>query len=185
MNLIVPAAPMTVDEFLAWAAGREGKHELSGGIVYTMPPERVDHVRVKQSVYAALRTAINQANLPCEALGDGMTVRIDNRRAFVPDALVHCQTDLPGESVEVSEPLVIVEVTSPSSNALDTGGKLAGYFRLPSLVHYLVVDVEGRSIIHHRRKSESEIETRIGESGVVRLDPPGLDIAIEQFFEDL
>ena len=184
MNVMVTPR-MTVDEFLAWAAGRPGKYELIGGVVQQMSPERADHVRVKFSVCAELKAAIKKANLPCEALTDGMTVRAGKRRAFVPDALVHCQPKLDGRSVEVREPVIVVEVLSPSSLASDSGAKLSGYFGLPSVAHYLIVDVDERNLVHHRRASGDAIETRILTDCVLKLDPPGIEISIGAFFEDL
>jgi Uma2 family endonuclease len=184
MNLITKPA-MTVDEFLAWAEGREGKFELIGGVVQQMSPERADHNRVKAAAWAILKAAITKGKLPCEALTDGMTVRAGQRRAFVPDAIVHCQPKLDGKSVEVREPVIVVEVLSPSSVDSDSGAKLSGYFGLPSVAHYLIVDVDERNVVHHRRASGEAIETRILTDGVLKLDPPGIEIGIGAFFEDL
>ncbi len=182
---VMTTARMTVDEFLAWAAGRPGKYELFGGVVQQMSPERAEHVIVKAAAWAALKAAIKSAKLPCHALSDGMTVRIDEHRAFVPDALVHCDQAFDKKSVEVAEPLVVVEVLSPSTGAIDEGTKLIGYFSLPSVCHYLIVDVDERNVVHHRRASGEAIETRILTDGFLKLDPPGIEISIGAFFEDL
>ena len=81
---------MTVDEFLTWAEGNPGRHELFRGEVYAMAPETVGHVERKGAVYLALRTAIQQRSLPCHVMPDGGTVRIDDTTAYEPDALVYC-----------------------------------------------------------------------------------------------
>lgn len=182
----VMATPrMTVDEFLAWAEGRPGKYELFGGVVQQMSPERADHVRVKASVWLALRQAVRGANLACEALADGMTVRIDAHKAFVPDVVLHCEERLAGESIEISKPVVVVEVLSPSTASADASSKLSGYFLVPSIQHYLIVAPEDRTVIHHRRTSGGAIETRVASDGVLALDPPGLTVSVADFFEDL
>lgn len=176
---------MTVDEFLAWAAGRPGRYELHGGIVQQMSPERADHVRVKSAVWLALRQAIQRARLSCEALTDGMTVRVGPSRAFVPDVVVHGEPGLPGTSVEVPAPIIVVEVSSPSTAFLDESVKLTGYFSLPSVQHYLLVDIAERTVIHFRRLDAASIETKILKAGVISLDPPGLEVSVESVFEDL
>ncbi|MGH7248837.1 MAG: Uma2 family endonuclease, partial [Pseudomonadota bacterium] len=51
--------------------------------------ERVEHGEVKLAAAIALRMAIMRAGLNCYALGDGMTVRIDDHTAYEPDALVY------------------------------------------------------------------------------------------------
>ncbi len=182
----VMATPkMTVDEFLAWAEGRPGKYELFGGVVQQMSPERADHVRVKASVWLALRLAVRRAKLNCEALTDGMTVRIDPHKAFVPDVVLHCEESLAGESIEISKPVIVVEVLSPSTASADASSKLSSYFLLPSIQHYLIVAPEDRTVVHHRRTIGEVIETRVIREGALALDPPGVSINIVDFFEDL
>ncbi|WP_286159045.1 Uma2 family endonuclease [Methylobacterium sp. Leaf456] len=174
---------MTVDAFLAWAEGQPGRHELIDGEVVAMSPERVGHARVKFRVQTALSRAIADAGLPCEMLPDGMTVRVDARTAFEPDALVRCGEPPSDNAVEVETPVVVVEVLSPSTVSVDLSAKLDGYFRLPSVAHYLVVDPRRRTVIHHRRGEGDLIETRIASSGELRLDPPGLTLPVLAFFD--
>ena len=168
---------MSVDEYLTWAEGRPGRYELVEGKVFTMAPERARHARIKLSVHLALAQAVRDAGLRCEVLPDGMAVRIDARTAFEPDGLVYCGERLPGDALEVPHPVIVIEVLSPSTGGQDTGTKLAGYFRLPSVAHYLIIDPVRRTVIHHRRAGEI-IETRIVSEGALRLDPPGLEVAV-------
>ena len=169
--------PMTVDEFLVWAEGRRERYELVDGCLHAMSPERVLHTRVKFSVARALFDAITRAPLPCEVLPDGATVRIDRRTAFEPDALVRCGPPLDDGAIETPDPLIVVEVLSPSTRNYDAGAKLAGYFAVPSIHHYLMVDPDRRVVVHHRRDGDA-IATRILGGGPLRLDPPGLDITV-------
>ncbi|WP_245496583.1 Uma2 family endonuclease [Lichenibacterium ramalinae] len=170
--------PMTVDEFLAWAEGRPGRHELVDGYVHAMAPERAGHARAKIRAQRALEDAIARKRLPGEAMGDGMTVRIDARTAYEPDALVYCGTRLPRNDTIVPAPVIVVEVLSPSTGFYDRHGKLAGYFAVPSVRHYLIVDIDRLMVIHHARDGD-DIRTRLVPSGPLRLDPPGLDLSVE------
>jgi Uma2 family endonuclease len=173
---------MTVDEFLAWAEGREGRYELYNGIVYAMAPERAGHAEVKHAVASALATSIARAKLECWMLPDGMTVRVDRNTAHEPDALVYCGPKLPSTTIEVPSPVIVVEVLSPSTRRIDASAKLAGYFRLPSTRHYLIVDPEKRLVIHHARGDGEEILTRIVKSGSLDLSPPGLKVPVAKLF---
>ena len=69
---------MTVDEFLAGAGERPGRHELFRGTVYAMTPERAVHAEVKFAVQAALTSAIRAHSLRCRMLPNAMMVRIDD-----------------------------------------------------------------------------------------------------------
>ena len=71
--------------------------------------------------------------------------------------------------------MIIVEVLSRGTTATDTGRKLADYFRVPSVAHYLVVHPTRRTVTHHRRAG-AEIETRIVVNGPIAMDPPGIVI---------
>jgi len=173
---------MTVDEFLVWAEGRPGRYELFKGDVYAMSPETVGHLEAKAAVHAALLAGIRALGLPCYVLPDGATVRIDNETAYEPDALVYCGQKLPPSALEIPSPIIVVEVLSPSTHRVDVSLKLAGYFRLPSVAHYLIVDPAQPMIVHHSRGSGDAILTRIVTAGSVTLDPPGLELALSDLY---
>lgn len=175
---------MTVTDFLRWHATRpETEHyELVDGEPIAMAPELSAHNRVKCLVWQSLRAAIRADGLPCEAFGDGLTVRIDERTAYEPDAVVHCGAPVPADAQEIPAPLIVVEVLSPTTKGRDTGLKLADYFRVPSIAHYLIVEATRPRVIHHRRRSNDTIDTRIITEGPLLLDPPGLPLTVADFY---
>jgi Uma2 family endonuclease len=181
MNVLTPAR-MSVDEYLAWAEDQSGRYELVNGTVHVMSPETAGHAKIKAAMHAALLAGIRSRRLPCHALPDGMTVRIDEGTAYEPDALVYCGTELAPSSVEVPNPVIIVEVLSPGTRRIDLSFKLTGYFRLASVVHYLIVDPLQPLIIHHARQSSESILTRVVRDGLVALDPPGLELALADVY---
>jgi Uma2 family endonuclease len=170
---------MTVDEFLSWAEGREGRWELHDGVPVMMSPERTVHGRVKFSAAIGFRNAVLAAHLPCEVFTDGMAIRIDARTAYEPDASVVCGPQAPPDAIEIDNPTIVVEVLSPSTAGIDHGRKLSGYFSLASVQHYLILDPDRRVVIHHKRGSGDVIETRVLTDGAARLDPPGFEVAVE------
>ena len=173
---------LTTEEFLLWAEGKDGRWELFDGVPAMMSPERLAHTRVKKLVAAALDDGLRRARLPCEAFTEGVTIRIDAQTAFEPDASVVCGSRRPDDTIVVSDPIVVVEVLSPSTAAIDHGRKLSGYFSLASLEHYLILDPERRVVIHHKRGQDDAIETRVVSEGAVKLDPPGFEVAVEALF---
>jgi Uma2 family endonuclease len=181
---IFPAPRMTVEQFLTWREeGPAGaRYELVAGEVVAMAPERAAHARLKAEVWSGLHESIRSAALACEALPDGMTVRIDEHTAYEPDAVVYCGPRLADDALLVPEPVIVVEVLSPTIKALDAGAKLADYFRLPSLRHYLLLRTERPTVIHHRRGDDGAIATRIITAGTLALDPPGLTLDLAQIY---
>ena len=109
-----------------------------------------------------------------------MDVRVGERRVFEPDAVVRLGQRLPSMDYLVTDPVIIVEVLSPSTQMRDFGIKLESYLLLHSVQHYLIVDAEERRIVHHRRIGADRFETAIRGDAKLTLDPPG--ITIERFF---
>ena len=173
---------LTVDEFLAWTKERPGRFELHDGQVVAMSPERVIHATIKGNVYRKLADAIAKAKLECRALPDGVGVKISDRKWYEPDALVHCGPPAPPDALFVADPIVVVEVGSPSTMWIDETEKLIGYFSLPSVQHYLIINPNGLPLIHHQRQADGSILTRIVAGGGIRLDPPGFDIDVDGIF---
>jgi Uma2 family endonuclease len=173
---------MSVNEYLTWAQSHPWRHELSNGEVIAMSPEGAGHAAVKYAVQTALLAGIRARRLACHMLPDGMTVRIDEATAYEPDAVVYCGERIPPAAVEVPAPVVVVEVLSPSTRRIDASAKLAGYFRLPSVAHYLIVDPMKPLVVHHARGSGETILTRVVTQGAIELDPPGFEIAIADIY---
>ncbi len=149
-----------------------------------MAAEPIGHVRAQTAAQAALARAIRAAGLDCEALGDGVTVEIGEDGDFEPDALVNCGPRLRNTDTVATNPVVIVEVQSPSTGWRDETDKLLGYFTVPSLRHYLMVNSHRRVLVHCRRKPTG-YDTTILTAGPLLLDPPGLQLDVEEFFAGL
>jgi Uma2 family endonuclease len=173
---------MTVDEYFAWAERRPGRFELVDGAVYEMPPETAGHAKRKAAVYVALLTALRRHRLPWHVLPDRMTVRIDETTAYEPDAVVYCGEELDAAAVEVPNPVIVAEVLSPSTRHVDLSAKLAGHFRVPSVLHYLIVDPAQPLVIHHARQAGDAFLTRVVRDGAITLDPPGIEIFIADIY---
>lgn len=174
-----PQAPMTVEAFEIWLATAQpdGRYELSAGQVVAMAPERAAHNRAKAAAFDALRAAAAQR--PCEAFIDGMAVRIGPDTQREPDAALRCGPPLPPDATSYDDPVILVEVTSPATSVPDFSAKLLDYAQLPSLAHYLIVDLDRRAVIHHRKLPAGPFETRILTGGPLHLDPPDLIIDLD------
>jgi len=174
---------MSRDEYRRWAEQQPtGRFERIDGVVVAMAPERASHADRKALVWLALRQAVAGAGLNCHVYPDGMTIELDDSD-FEPDAILHCGEALPGDAIAVPDPLVVVEVLSPSTRGDDLTRKLVAYFRVPSVRHYLIFWADQPQVLHHRRQDDGPgIETRVLTSGEIRLDPPGVTITVESVY---
>ena len=145
---------MTVDEFLAWAEGREGRWELYNGVPFACLRSGRLISRSSMRFTSLCRQAIRKAGLPCHVQGDGASIRISQHLMYGPDALVYCGPKLPDDALEAPNPVILVEVASPSTRKMDETVKLNGYFSLPSVHHYLIVDPDGPPVVHYSRQAD-------------------------------
>jgi Uma2 family endonuclease len=175
---------MTVDDYLDWAAAQseQPRTELINGQIVAMSPERAAHNRTKLRIAIALQRAIEAAHLDCEVFTDGLTVPIDAYTSYEPDASVRCGTPLPSDTMKITDPVIVVEVVSPSSVHSDTSAKLIGYFKVNSVRHYLVIDPDTRRVTHHSRAADGQIFANTLSDGTLRLDPPGISVEVEALF---
>lgn len=169
------------EEFRRWYDSQpRGRYERVNGHIVAMGPERGVHLRAKAAVDKALDRAVIVSGLESQALPDGATVETGDSD-YEPDALVNCGPARADDAVAAPNPVVIMEVLSPGTASTDTGGKLADYFRVPSVAHYLIVHPVRRTVIHVSRSSDG-IETRIVAAGPITMAPPGIVITVEELY---
>ena len=170
------------EEYYRWYGDQScGRFERVNGRIVAMAPERVAHVRVKAAAFLALRRAVAAAGIACEAFPDGLAIHTGDND-FEPDALVNCGGPIDDNAIAAPNPVVVVEVISPGTKSVDTGVKLIGYFDVPSVAHYLIIDPIRPVIVHHRRAADG-ILTRIVRQGAIDMDPPGITVTVQEIYE--
>ena len=178
-----PPTRMTSEQFIAWAMEQpETEHyELYRGEVVAMAPEREAHAYTKSLIGRRLGNAIEQQGLECTVYVDDFVVRVDGETSFEPDVVVRCGKRPDPQALWVDDPVILVEVLSPSTRGIDKSRKFAAYMQLPSVRHYLIVDVEKRTIIHHRRDAAGAMTVSLIGDAPIALDPPG--IVLDRVFD--
>lgn len=147
-----PQVRFGIDEFLAWEATQDERHEFIGGEVFAMVGARRVHNIVTGNVFAALHGQLRGS--ACRAFIESMKLRTADDAVFYPDVFVTCdRDDLRTEQV-FSAPTVIVEVLSPSTEGYDRGVKFSRCRRLASLREYLLVSPDTRELTLFRRGAE-------------------------------
>ena len=91
-------------------------------------------------------------------------------------------SELPGDTVEVPNPIIVVEVLSPSSRKFDETVKRRGYISLAGLHHYVIADPEGPPVIHYSRQADGTISRAVVATGALTLSPPGIELGAAEIF---
>jgi Uma2 family endonuclease len=145
--------PMTADEFLAWDTTQTIKHEFVRGEVFAMAGAHEAHVTATMNVAMALRQHLKGS--PCRTFLTDMKLRVEAADAFYyPDVMVTCSAADAADPLIKREPVLVVEVLSPSTAANDRGEKFAAYRLLPTLQEYLLVDPAARRCDLYRRGAD-------------------------------
>ena len=131
--------PMTAAEFLAWEETQTVKHEFVRGEVFAMAGAGKAHVALTLNAAMALRQHLRGST--CRTYMADTKLRVEAADLyFYPDVLVTCSAADAADPAIVREPVLLVEVLSPTTAAYDRGDKFAAYRQLPSLREYVLID---------------------------------------------
>jgi Uma2 family endonuclease len=134
---------MTAAEFLVWDQTQTVKHEFVRGEVFAMTGAAEGHVMLTGNLYIALRGHLKGS--ACRIFFTDMKLHVDAADAFFyPDLMVTCSAADAADPLVKRQPLLVVEVLSPSTAAYDATAKFAAYRQLPSLREYVLIDPQSR-----------------------------------------
>ena len=143
---------MTAEEYLRFDESSPLKHEFVAGEVYAMSGVTLRHNRISLNIATHLSAAAGDG--PCQVFSTDVRLRADSDVYYYPDVMVVCG-NVAELDIVVTEPCVVVEVTSPSTGRIDRREKLTAYRSIPSVRAYLIVD-------HRRRRVERHWRTDVG-----------------------
>ena len=141
---------MTFPDFLTWDAQQSVRHEFVNGEVFAMSGAGEAHVTTALNVAMALRQHLR--GTPCRTFITDMKLRVEAvDTLYYPDVMVTCSAADAADLHIKREPVLLVEVLSPSTAAYDRGTKFTAYRQLPSLQEYLLVDTDTRHCDLYRK----------------------------------
>ena len=131
------------------------RHEYVSGQIFAMAGGTPEHARIITDVVLWLGTALKGS--PCKVYTSDLRIRIDSADVTTyPDVSVVCG-ELQRSAIDpnaVTNPVLIVEVTSDSTEAYDRTEKLAYYQSLDSVREVLIVSHRERRLTLHQRVPE-------------------------------
>ncbi len=166
----------TYAEYVALETYSPTKHEFLDGEIYAMAGGSDEHAALASRIGWALNNAVGERR--CRVYTSDLRLYVEAvRLATFPDALVVCgalQRYDPGPETTALNPMILVEVTSPSSEAYDTSDKFEYYRTIPTLREYVIVSHRERRITIHARNHNDSWSTQVAIKGG-RVTLPSLD----------
>ncbi|MEM9693935.1 MAG: Uma2 family endonuclease [Myxococcota bacterium] len=157
---------------------RDIRHEYVGGEIYAMAGGSVEHSALAGAIVGLFFVHLRGGN--CRAHGSDL--RISIRAADVAtyaDAVVVCdpvERD-PESPSHITNPRVVVEVLSPSTERYDREQKRLYYQHLDSLEEYVLIAQDRRRVDVWRREGEAWVHAVHGPGSTVEL--PSLDLSVD------
>lgn len=141
---------LSVEDYLAGEKISPVKHEYVEGEVYAMAGASDNHSRIV--INLTTNFSIHLRDSDCEPFSNDIKVRVTSKVYYYPDVLVSCEEN-PEDAHFRNRPILIVEVTPPSTANIDRREKLLFYQQMPSVQEYAVIDQHKINIELHRRQS--------------------------------
>ena len=176
---------MTLDEFLDWDDGTDTRYELVGGFAWAMASPMPGHGTLTIALGGELRAAL-RARPPCRAIAEAGIVLPDRDDTYyVADIACICEP-LRANQRLIADPVLIVEVLSPSTAAWDRQTKAADYRRIPSVQEILLIDSESLFAEVWRRDGERWITEIVrGGDATFALASVNLTIPLAELYEGI
>ena len=175
---------MTAEEFAVWAEARPEKHwELFDGEPVLQQSQNWGHARHIRNLARLFEDGIAANSLDLFVGTQGLVVKAGPHTAIEPDVVVFAGP-MDDHDIITPQPVIVVEVLSDSTARKDRTVKLDGYFAVPSITHYLIVDWEEREITHYRREGSGPAKPVLVRDGNLTLNPPGLALDVTKAFQD-
>ncbi|MGE0258790.1 MAG: Uma2 family endonuclease [Alphaproteobacteria bacterium] len=174
---------LTLDEFLLWDDGTDTRYELISGCPVAMAPGMEDHGVLAARLAARLENALISRR-PCRAIAEAGILDPDRADTFfVVDIGVTCAPREPRRQY-MQDPMLLVEILSPSTERRDRKVKVPAYQRIPSVQEILLVDSDSRYAEIHRRQGEQWIIQIINKpEGTIPLASVGIEIPMSELYE--
>jgi Uma2 family endonuclease len=172
-------------EYLQLLEGSEFKLEYCDGVIYAMAGGTPEHGALCAAAVAILRQSLRGR---CTVYTSDVKIRIESTDlSTFPDASVTCGAPVRSmqDNNALTNPALLVEVTSASTEDYDRGEKLRNYQQLDSLRAVLFISHRRQEITLVRRADStwSEEVFRAGET--IRLAEPDCEVPVDEVYRDV
>lgn len=171
-------------EYLALEDESLLRHEYLDGEIYAMSGGTPEHAALISEMFSIL---LRHVPGYCRVFTSDLRLRTPTGLTTYPDLTIVCRTiqRAPDDHLAVANPLLLVEVTSDSTEDYDRGVKLRHYKSFPSLEEILIVSHRERRITVHRRDGERWIAEEAVSGGSLSLNTIDGVIAVDDIYRGL
>jgi Uma2 family endonuclease len=171
---------MSLGEFLTWEREQPERHEFVDGVIRMMTGASGAHVTITVNLTTMLREALRGTG--CRPYSSDAKIEANGTIRY-PDIAVICRPVDDRENM-FPDPVVVIEIISPSTEREDRGRKKFDYFATPSIRQYAIVEQNDRLIDLYTRTQAGWIDEIITGDAVLNLSSIGVEIPLDAIYED-
>ena len=169
---------MRPEAFLAWEREQRERHTYHRGHVFAMAGGSPRHSLLASRIISTFGAVLR--GRPCDVHTSDLRLGLDEAHFVYADAVVACRplAFKSGTSDVVTNPRVVVEVLSKSTESYDRGEKQAGYLALPSVENFVLISQRERRVEVYTREAAGSFHYEVhGAGSTVHL--PGIRVSFD------
>ena len=184
--MVLATAFITSADYLAGEQNSPIRHEYLGGQIFAMSGGSEEHNRISGNIYASLLAHLRGSG--CKTFIADMKVRIAKNSAdifYYPDVMVTCDSQ-DTEKYYKTNPCLIFEVLSPSTQDLDKREKRLNYQSLGSLQEYVLVSQSEIKVeVYRPDRSGNWSRQTLGNGERLELQSVGLTLTMADIYDEV
>lgn len=185
MSALPKQKKYTPEEYLALEEKAEFRSEYDNGEIVAMAGGSLNHARIISNIDRAFADKISEN---CESITTEIKIRVENYRKFYyPDVFIFCGKPefYQKRNDTITNPILIVEVLSDSTEAKDRGEKMLAYRTLESLQEYVLVSQTKPIVEQFIKKTDGNWihKATIGLKSIVKFESIGIELSLEEIYQ--
>ena len=180
MNVALRRPGMTVADFLDWENGQEDRWECDGFQPVAMVGASPRHNQIAGNLEFALRRRLRA---PCVVCRETVRLRLATSVRY-PDLMVVC-TPVPLRAIEITDPVVIVEILSPGTFRTDRIERNREYAAHASILRYILLEQDALAAEVYARDGERWVRSTVTGDGVLALPEIGVEMPLAEAYAGL
>ena len=184
MDLAPYPAPMTRDTFLDWAERQELPYEFDGLGPVPMNGGSVGHYAIASRILFELMVRLE--GRPNQVISAGAGVMTIEGGVRFPDVVI-TRSPVDAKARLIPDPVIVFEVSSPSSVRVDRYTKATEYAAVPSILRYIIVEQDSidAAVMFRTEGSQPWTLTTVSGGAMVQLPEVGIEVSLMDFYKDV
>ncbi len=173
---------MSVEDYLVLNRNsKDARYEYLDGELRMLAGGSPDHSIIIANLTAAIKGSLKGSQ--CRVYNSDLQLRLSEKRYVFPDVTISCDERDRNQKETIRHPHVVVEVLSPTTEAIDRGKKAAYYRACSTIQEYMMVDSEEIFVEVHRREEERWTINTFEPGDTITLESLGIRFPIEDAYE--